>query len=110
MPTGKPEASVPTKLLELGALPGGGPVTSQPPRSPSNDVDVPSGRVMSSTKTPRFWVPQSLTYAMEISTVPPAHCERSTLHSCQPLELPLAACHSPVVPVDVQFPAPSDVW
>jgi hypothetical protein len=59
-PAGKLPASERVQSLALGALPGGGPVTCQPARPSSNEVVVPSGRVTSSRKTPRFWVAQSL--------------------------------------------------
>src|SRR3954471_6520701 len=98
------------KLLALGPLPSGGPVTCHPPRSPSNDVLVPSGRTMSSRKTPTPWVDQSLAYAIETSTLWPAYAERSTLHCCQPLELPLAAFQAPVVPLGSHADEPDWVW
>src|SRR5215218_8937305 len=98
-PTGKPPASVISQLFALAPLPSGGPVTCQPPVSvPSNDV-VPPGHAMSSRNTPRFCVPQSLMYAIEISTVLPAYVLRSIDHCCQPFELPDAAFHEPLVPV-----------
>ena len=59
-PTGNPPASVTSKMFVFEPLPGGGPVTSQPPVSvPSNEVDPP-GQAKSSRNTPRFCVPQSL--------------------------------------------------
>src|SRR5680860_110899 len=111
-PTGKPAASVRIQLFALGPLPGGGPVTSHPPKSVSNEVLVPSGKVTSSTNAPRFCTDQSLAYAIETSTVSPDQSDRSTDHSCQPPELPELACHSPPpVPVGEQVPAPtSSVW
>ena len=72
--SGNPAADVMMKLFGFGALPGGGPVTVQPPVSPaSNDVvPWPVDTSMSSTNTPRPWVDQSLTYPMDTSTWPPA--------------------------------------
>ena len=32
------------------------------------------------------------------------------LHSCQPFERPVAAFHSPVVPVGSHAPVPLNVW
>src|SRR4051794_15741028 len=98
------------KLLALGALPSGGPVTVQPSSPVSNEVLLPSGRVMSSRKTPIPCDAQSLAYAIEISTFSPAYADRSMLHCCQPPELPLAAFQAPVVPVPVHALTPSHVW
>ena len=64
---------------------------------------------MSSMNTPgNCWRPQSLTEVIETST-----CEssgnppRSTSNCCQPLELPLAAFHSPLDPVELHVPSAS---
>src|SRR3954451_8090742 len=111
-PTGKPPASVTSQLLPFAPLPSGGPAICQPPVSPPSNEVEPPGHAKSSRNTPRFWVPQSLMYATEISTVLPAYFERSILHCCQPLELPEAAFHSPVVPFDVHVAGlpPTYVW
>ena len=110
--SGKPAAVVMMKLFGFGALPGGGPVISQPPVSPfSNEVvPWPVDTSMSSTKTPSPWMAQSLAYAIETSTWPPAYADRSTDHCCQPPELPDAAFHSPVVPVGSHVVASTTVW
>ena len=51
-----------TKLFGWGALPGAGPVTRQPSKPRSNEVEPsPLERSMSSTEAPFPWVPQSLT-------------------------------------------------
>ena len=50
---------------------------------------------------------------METSTCLPAYADRSMSHSCQPAELPLAACHVPVVPPAVHVVVPGNpvrVW
>src|SRR3954451_3906484 len=111
-PTGKPPASVTSQLLAFAPLPSGGPPICQPPVSPPSNEVKPPGQTRSSRNTPRFCVPQSLTYAIEISTVLPAQLSRSIDHCCQPPELPVAAFQTPVVPVDVHvagFPG-TYVW
>ena len=60
-PTGNPPAVVRIQLFAFGAAALGGPGDLPAAHSVSNDVLVPSGRVTSSTNTPRFWVAQSLT-------------------------------------------------
>ena len=67
---------------------------------------------MSSMNTPgNCWKPQSLSEVIETSTCGPGYAERSTWNCCQPLELPFAAFHSPVVPVELHVPvAGSNVW
>src|SRR5215218_3626097 len=100
-PTGKPPASVTSQVLAFAPLPSGGPAICQPPVSPASNEVEPPGQAMSSRNTPRFCVPQSLTYAIEISTVSPAQSSRLIDHCCQPPELPEAAFHSPLVPVGV---------
>ena len=67
---------------------------------------------MSSMNTPgNCWKPQSLSAVIEISTCVPAYAERSISNCCQPLELPFAAFHMPLVPVLLQSPdAASNVW
>ena len=109
-PSGKPPAFVRAKLFEFGELPGGGPVTVQPPRSVSNDVDSPVGSVMSSTNVPSPWNAQSLAYAIETSTCLPAYAPRAIDHCSQPCERPLAAFHTPVVPVGEQELSGFSVW
>src|SRR5918992_4089298 len=96
---------------------GCAPGTVQPPRSVSKDVSAtvapPTVTFVSSTSMPgTVSVPQSVANTIEISTCLPAYLLRSTFHSCQPPELPEAACHSPVVPVGVHEPPPagSYVW
>jgi hypothetical protein len=51
-PSGKPPAVVRVQLFELGPLPGGGPVTVQPSRPVSKDVDAPVEMLTSSTNAP----------------------------------------------------------
>jgi hypothetical protein len=111
-PSGNPVAVVNSQSFALGAVPGGGPETSQPPVSPpSNEVEPsPVETVMSSTKAPSPCVAQSLAYEIETSTCLPANLARSTLHSCQPPELPLAAHQSPLVPLGEHVVWPVCVW
>jgi hypothetical protein len=71
-PSGNPPAVVRVQLFEFGPLPGGGPVTDQPPRSSSKDVVAPVEIAVSSTNAPRPWTAQSLAYAIETSTCLPA--------------------------------------
>ena len=55
---------------------------------------------MSSMNTPgNCWKPQSLSAVIEISTCGPSSSGMLISNCCQPLELPFAAFHSPVVPV-----------
>src|SRR6266545_246936 len=109
--SGKLPAASRAKLFALGALPGGGPVTSQPPESVSKDVlPSPVDTAMSSTNTPSPWVAQSLAYPMDTSTCLPAYGERSTAHCCHPAELPDAAFQVPVVPVGLQVLSAFSVW
>src|SRR5918995_880554 len=93
--------------LELLAEPSGEPETVHTPRSVSNDVSdtaVPSASTdTSSRKTPMPCVAQSVTYEMDTSTCWPAYADRSTDHSDQPFEVPVAAFQAPVVPVGSQF-------
>ena len=66
---------------------------------------------MSSMNTPgNCWKPQSLTEVIEISTCGPRLAGMSTSNCCQPLELPFAAFHAPVVPVLVHVPSGWNVW
>jgi len=60
-PSGNPAGVVRVKSFELGALPGGAPGVVHPSIPVSKEV-VPSPveTSMSSTKTPRPWVAQSL--------------------------------------------------
>src|SRR5215218_4822802 len=109
-PSGKPAAVVRVQSFEFGALPAGGPETVQPPSPSSNEVVSPVETVVSSTNAPSPCTDQSLAYAIEISTCLPAYLDRSMDHCSQPFERPLAAFHSPVVPVGVQAPTPSNVW
>src|SRR5919197_2923739 len=90
-PTGNPLASVTIQSVALAPLPGAGPLTVHPSSPDSNDCVLPSGSVMSSRNTPRFWVAQSLAYEIEISTALPAYAFRFTDHCCQPPEFPDAA-------------------
>src|SRR5215211_1807525 len=82
--------------------------------SPSSSNEVlpsPVETAMSSMNTPgNCWKPQSLSDVIDSSTCLPAYCDRSTCHCCQPLELPLAAFHWPVLPVGVQVPSDWNVW
>jgi hypothetical protein len=82
------------------------------PSIPASKEVVPSPveTSMSSTKTPRPWVAQSLAYAIDTSTFFPAKRERSTDHCCHPPELPEAAFHEPVVPVGEHVPSALRVW
>ena len=60
-PSGNPPAVVRTKSFVFAALPGGAPVTVQPSVPVSKDVvPAPVETTMSSTKTPKPWVAQSL--------------------------------------------------
>ena len=90
----------------LPGLPSGAPVTVQPSNSSpsaSNDV-VPSPveTTTSSTKTPCTGMMKSDATARATSTLWPAHADRSTTHRSHPSLEPLAAHHSPVVPVGSQ--------
>src|SRR6478735_1601364 len=98
------------KLFGLGALPAGGPVIAQPSRPVSNEVLEPSGSVMSSMKTPRPWVAQSLAYEIEISTGPPAYAPRSTCQCSQLPDEPDAAFQLPLVPVGEHDASGLSVW
>ena len=65
---------------------------------------------MSSTKSPRPCVDQSLTYVIDTSTCLPAYAPRLTSHCPQPCEEPEAAFHEPVVPVGEHDPSAFRVW
>ena len=61
-PSGKPAGVVRVKSFAFAALPAGWPGIDQPSRLVSNEVEPsPVETSMSSTKTPRPWVDQSLT-------------------------------------------------
>src|SRR6478609_5797795 len=108
--SGKLPAASRTKLFAFGALSPGW-VTVHPSRPDSKDVlPSPVDTAMSSTNMPRPWVAQSLTYAIDTSTVFPANAVRSTSHCCQPAELPEAAFHVPVEPVGLHVPSALSVW
>src|SRR4029079_7140142 len=93
----------------FGALPAGGPVAAQPSRLVSNGVVSPVANVTSATNAPSPCTDQSLAYAIEISTCLPAYAPRSIDHCSHPLDRPLAAFQTPVVPVGVHAPVPSNV-
>ena len=56
---GAVDKQLPGSLAD-GELPGGGPVTVQPPAPSSNDVVSPVETAVSSMKTPSPWADQSL--------------------------------------------------
>src|SRR5215204_3389673 len=111
-PSGKPAEVVIVQSFAFGAVPGGGPLAAHPPVSlPSNDVEPsPVDTTTSSTKAPRPCVAQSLAYEMNTSTSWPWNAPRSTVHCCQPPELPLAAHQSPDVPLGEHVVWPVCVW
>jgi hypothetical protein len=92
--------------VRLGAGPGGGPGTVQPPRSFSNDVCVtvvPSTSIRASSRnTPKPCANRSEASEIEISTRLPAYADRSASKSFHPPLGPLTAFHLPVVPCGPQ--------
>ena len=85
---------------------GGGPIcheaSSGCSKSLNSSVVAPSVRRQSSTQAPRPSVLQSVIALIRMSTRFPAYADRSTVQSFQPLDDPVNACHSPVVPVGSQ--------
>src|SRR5215208_7420083 len=109
-PSGKPSEVARVHVFAFGALPAGAAVAAQPSKPVSNDVVSPVENATSSTNAPSPCTDQSLAYAIEISTCLPAYAPRLIDHCSQPAERPLAAFQTPVVPVGVQEPVPSNVW
>ena len=77
-----------------------GPVSVS--KSLNSSVVVPSLSRRSSIHVPRPSVAQSVITLRRMSIFLPAYCERSTVQSVQPPELPVNACQAPVVPCGSQ--------